>query len=832
MEVPAFLLPLVMLALLAAPSQSVPKSYFYRYGDDAGDAALPEEDEGSSPEKGLRVPIVFFGQIYQSIFINSNGFVSFLTEIPNFFNVQFPLEYPIIAPFYSDVDARKAGTIWYRETSDTGTMSRSKTEVQQYFSSAADFSPTSAFIVTWDGVGPYNQRTDRINTYQLVLVTNGEETYALFHYADGGIQWLMGDGKNPSLPDARGQVGLVSGDGRFYKLKGSGSDQVRSLDKRDVAAIICCDQKTLPTSRAGSRLITGSAESSRCDHWNWVFVRKWKASVHGTRDQDPELSQMEEAFMSQYERWSNCGIPGVWIYRIGQLSLNENVQNPDINVDDVTSQEADAIQSCAVGGSLCHSDAVCIDHTPGFCCRCEDDYLGNGINCIPKGEPMRVTGKVIGNINGVKLTDSDLHSYVLTAEGRSYTAISRIPSQIGYDLQSITAIGTGIAWLFASPVNNVMNGFSTTGGSMNRTVEVDFPQTGHRVELQQQFEGLDVFNYVQVKTQITGSIPTIPLESKIEMNGFDEEYTRVKAGQLRARSSRIFRLKGQTIDTPFTVETTIDYDECEWRNLGVGGQETLRLKVPGNIFIQYDDAEEIVRYALSAKLAPLEEIDPCVEGRQECGENSQCVVDGDTYRCVCERGYEEVYDSTLNKGICLDLNECSTNRDNCHTNAICTNTPGSFICTCKPDFTGDGVSCEKVSPVLQQRSCLDYNICSPNAECVYDDTVRSFRVYAIRGSVEMDRHVSLSACQPYQPQDPQQPYQPQDPQQPYQPQDPQHHINHKIPNNHINHKIPSSHINHKIPNNHINHKIPSSHINHKIPSSHINHKIPNNHINH
>ena len=76
---------------------------------------------------------------------------------------------------------------------------------------------------------------------------------------------------------------------------------------------------------------------------------------------------------------------------------------------------------------------------------------------------MRVTGKVTGNLNGVKLTELDLHSYVLTAEGRSYTALSRVPSQIGYDMQTITAIGSGIAWLFASPVNNVKNGFYTTG---------------------------------------------------------------------------------------------------------------------------------------------------------------------------------------------------------------------------------------------------------------------------------------------------------------------------------------------------------------------------------
>lgn len=45
-------------------------------------------------------------------------------------------------------------------------------------------------------------------------------------------------------------------------------------------------------------------------------------------------------------------------------------------------------------------------------------------------------------------------------------------------------------------------------------------------------QGLDVFNYVQVKTQLTGSIPTIPLGSKIEMDAFNEEYTKVKPGKV------------------------------------------------------------------------------------------------------------------------------------------------------------------------------------------------------------------------------------------------------------------------------------------------------------
>lgn len=82
-------------------------------------------------------------------------------------------------------------------------------------------------------------------------------------------------------------------------------------------------------------------------------------------------------------RWSNCDNPGVWMFRIGQLSLNENVQPSDLGVGAGTSQ--DVIQTCALGGSLCHSKAVCVDYTPGFCCSCEEDYIGNGINCVPKG---------------------------------------------------------------------------------------------------------------------------------------------------------------------------------------------------------------------------------------------------------------------------------------------------------------------------------------------------------------------------------------------------------------------------------------------------------------
>ena len=41
----------------------------------------------------------------------------------------------------------------------------------------------------------------------------------------------------------------------------------------------------------------------------------------------------------------------------------------------------------------------------------------------------------------------------------------------------------------------------------------------------------------------------------------------------------------------------------------------------------------------------------------------------------------------------LDIEECATEKDNCHADANCTNTKGSFFCTCHTGFSGDGVMC-------------------------------------------------------------------------------------------------------------------------------------------
>lgn len=53
--------------------------------------------------------------------------------------------------------------------------------------------------------------------------------------------------------------------------------------------------------------------------------------------------------------------------------------------------------------------------------------------------------------------------------------------------------------------------------------------------------------------------------------------------------------------------------------------------------------------------------------------------------------FNQITNNTPN--ISTDIEECQTEIDNCHADANCTNTKGSFDCKCFTGYSGDGVTC-------------------------------------------------------------------------------------------------------------------------------------------
>ena len=76
----------------------------------------------------------------------------------------------------------------------------------------------------------------------------------------------------------------------------------------------------------------------------------------------------------------------------------------------------------------------------------------------------------------------------------------------------------------------------------------------------------------------------------------------------------------------------------------------------------------------------------------------------------------------------IDIDECEEDTDSCDVKSMCTNTFGSYQCTCNIGFFGDGFQCSKysttaVSTVLQCTMSFCYHAdCSDGDVLVYNGT--------------------------------------------------------------------------------------------------------------
>ena len=107
--------------------------------------------------------------------------------------------------------------VYFSERTNQTDLGVISTIVNQAFGGA--FTATSAFVATWDHVGYFSSHIDKLNTFQVVLTTDGVQSFVIFHYLDNGMQWEAGD--------ADGGVG------GFIPIGGTGTSATAGFDAGD-----------------------------------------------------------------------------------------------------------------------------------------------------------------------------------------------------------------------------------------------------------------------------------------------------------------------------------------------------------------------------------------------------------------------------------------------------------------------------------------------------------------------------------------------------------------------------------------------------------------------
>ncbi|NXG14871.1 SNED1 protein, partial [Grallaria varia] len=215
----------------------VPLGDFYPFGPAQGDAATRKQDDGGSDLRPLSIPFPFFGAGHTGLYVNNNGIISFLKEVSQFTPVAFPIskDRRVVAAFWADVDNRRAGDVYYRESTEQPILERASRDIVQYFPEFPGFSAQWVFIATWYRVTFFGGSSfSPVNTFQIVLITDGKLSFTIFNYES--IAWTTGmhassGGDFAGLGGIAAQAGFNAGDGkRYFNIPGSRTDDIADVE--------------------------------------------------------------------------------------------------------------------------------------------------------------------------------------------------------------------------------------------------------------------------------------------------------------------------------------------------------------------------------------------------------------------------------------------------------------------------------------------------------------------------------------------------------------------------------------------------------------------------
>ncbi|XP_036947110.1 nidogen-2 isoform X16 [Acanthopagrus latus] len=177
---------------------AIQRADMFPYGSLSGDMILAEGDDETSRVLSLPRPMYFYESLFSQLYVATNGIVS-AQDLPmekQYVDDGFPTDFPVVAPFLADIDTSGGrGQIYYRVTETPSVLNRVAQEVHRGFPDAR-FTPTHVVVATWENVAAYEEPTrtsgpsNKFNTFQAVIGYDEVDSYVLFLYPEGGLNFF------------------------------------------------------------------------------------------------------------------------------------------------------------------------------------------------------------------------------------------------------------------------------------------------------------------------------------------------------------------------------------------------------------------------------------------------------------------------------------------------------------------------------------------------------------------------------------------------------------------------------------------------------------------
>ncbi|XP_069053640.1 sushi, nidogen and EGF-like domain-containing protein 1 isoform X2 [Lepisosteus oculatus] len=370
---------LLSLDLLAVVELAVPLRDFYPFGQDHGDTQTMKQDDGGSGLVEISVAFPFFGDRHTGLYVNNNGLVSFLREVSQFTPVAFPIagDRRVVAPFWADVDNRRAGQVFYRESKDPAILQRATADARRYFPEFPSFTTSWVLIATWHQVTFFGGSSfTPVNTFQVVLITDGELSFTILQYEN--ITWTTGlhassGGDLAGLGGIAAQAGFNAGDGRrYFNIPGSRTEDVVDVEE---------------TTNVG---VPG----------RWVFrIDDAQVQVGGCNDSASVCLNLRPCLNGGHciddcitgHPSFTCSCLTGYTGRRCQIDVNECSSYPCQNGGTCIDGQNNFTCHCHPGytglfcetdineceGRLCRNGGVCVEGVGNFTCQCEPGFTGS-----------------------------------------------------------------------------------------------------------------------------------------------------------------------------------------------------------------------------------------------------------------------------------------------------------------------------------------------------------------------------------------------------------------------------------------------------------------------